>query len=119
MNYYNQDSLVEMENKINSQQREIDELKAQNAVLIKSGNMMKVNLSYSNDPFSGGYISQWKRALSKSPKQCLLEHDKVVAKAAWLDGFNEAAGEIDSTYGLDDIYATAKAGRYANKLGDK
>lgn len=78
------DDIIGVGDIIDSQQREIDELKAQNEVLIKSGNMMKVNLSYSDDPFSGGYISQWKRALSKSPAQYLLERDKrVIKKAFW------------------------------------
>ena len=55
------------------QKEEINELKAMVNNLTKAGNLMKCNLGYSDELFSGGYISLWKKALDKSPAQCLVE----------------------------------------------
>jgi len=84
--------------------KENDELKAMVNGLAKAGNAMSVNLGYSDDTFAGGYKELWKSVKAKSPKQCLLEHDKRVL----VDAANSVAMSILTRANLVE---------YAGKLG--
>ena len=45
--------------------KENEALKEDVKSLLRAGNLMKVNLAYSNDSFSRGYIALWKKAVNK------------------------------------------------------
>lgn len=92
--------------------KEIDELKAM------VGAMAEIRKSWCGMAMNDGVtLVKFIELANSTPQQCLLEHDKRVAKAGYINGFSDSAEGFNGEYGCSDDKIASNGDIYAADIG--